>query len=75
MSPKVPPSISRFSFPDNTPIYGIVKKINEIGSVQNKKPQVNKRLLIGDKLNEIGFRLKQKPSIILAPINSAGGGV
>ena len=34
--------------PDNT--------INETGSVQNKKPQVNKRVLIGDKLNEIGFR-------------------
>ena len=41
--------------PDNTTIYSIVKKINETGSVQNKKPQVNKRVLIGDKLNEIGF--------------------
>ena len=44
--------------PDNTKICSIVK-INETGSVQNKKPQVNKRVLIDDKLNEIGFQLEQ----------------
>ena len=60
--------------PDNTTIYSIVK-INETDSVQNKKPQVNKGVLMDDKLNEIGFRLEQKPSIILAPINSAGRSV
>ena len=47
--------------PDKTTIYRLVKKINDSGSMQNKKPQVNKRVLIDDKLNEIGFQLEQNP--------------
>ena len=47
--------------PDKTMIYRLVKIINETGPVQNKKPQVNKRALIDDKLDEIGFLLEQIP--------------
>ena len=47
--------------PDNTTIYRLVKKFNDTGSVQNKKPEMNKRVLIDDKLNKIGFRLEQIP--------------
>ena len=47
--------------PDKTTIYRLVKIINETGSVQNKKPQVNKRALTDDKLDEIGFLLEQIP--------------
>ena len=45
--------------PDKTT--GYRHKFNETGSVQNKKPQVNKRVLAGEKLDEIGFRLEQSP--------------
>ena len=37
------------------------KKINGTGSMQNKKPQVNKRVWVDDKLDEIRFRLEQIP--------------
>ena len=47
--------------PDKTTIYRLVKKFNDTGSVQNKKPQVNKRVLTEEKLDEIGFRLEQSP--------------
>ena len=46
--------------PDKT-IYRHVKKFNDSGSMQNKKPQVNKRVLTDEKLDEIGFRLEQIP--------------
>ena len=49
------------SVPDKTTIYRLVKKFNYTGSVQNKKPQVNKRVLTEEKLDEIGFRLEQSP--------------
>ena len=47
--------------PDKTTIYRLAKIINETGSVQNKKPQVNKRALIDDKLDEIGYLLEKIP--------------
>ena len=47
--------------PHKTTIYRLVKIINETGSVQSKKPQVNKRALTDDKLDKIGFQLEQIP--------------
>ena len=47
--------------PDKTTIYRLVKIINETGSVQNEKSQVNKGALTDDKLDEIGFQLAQIP--------------
>ena len=47
--------------PDKTTIYRLVKIINETCSVQNKKPQVNKRALTVEKLDEIGFQLEKIP--------------
>ncbi|KAJ4450816.1 hypothetical protein ANN_02246 [Periplaneta americana] len=46
--------------PDKTTIYRLVKKFKETGSVQNKKPHVNKGVLtIEEKLDEISLWLEQ----------------
>ena len=45
-------------WPDKTTIYRLVKIINETGSVQNKKRQVNKRALTDDKLGGICFQIE-----------------
>ena len=39
--------------------------------MQNKKPQVNKRVLTNEKLDEIGCQLEQSPKKIFVPISSA----
>ncbi|PSN46547.1 hypothetical protein C0J52_19601, partial [Blattella germanica] len=44
--------------PDRTTICRLFKKFNETGSVANKKPRVNKRVLTEEKLDEIAFRLE-----------------
>ena len=47
--------------PDRTTICRLFKKFNETGSVANKKPRVNKRVLTEEKLDEIAFRLEISP--------------
>ncbi|PSN44911.1 hypothetical protein C0J52_26303, partial [Blattella germanica] len=47
--------------PDRTTICRLFKNFNETGSVANKKPRVNKRVLTEEKLDEIAFRLEISP--------------
>ena len=41
--------------------------------MQNKKPQVNKRVLTDEKLEEIGFRLEQSPKKSLCRLGQQVG--
>ena len=59
--------------PNKKTIYTLVKKINETGSVQNKKRSVNKRVLTEGILDEIGFRLEQNPQKSLRRLVQEGG--
>ena len=43
--------------------------------MQNKKPQVNKRVLTEEKLDEIGFRLEQSPQKSLRRLVQQVGGI